>query len=58
MLERPLEIVAALLRLRDKYALFWRQEVSVEGPSQGSKLQVPQVKVSEEDLGSDGCLLV
>ena len=46
MLERPLEIFAALLRRRDKYALYWRQEVSVEGPLQGSKLQVPQVTVS------------
>ena len=27
MLERPLEIFAAPLRRRDKYALYWRQEV-------------------------------
>ena len=46
ILEIPLKILAALHRRRDKYALCWRQGVSVEGPLQGSKLQVRQVTVS------------
>ena len=34
MLERPLEIFAALLRLRDKHALYWRQEFMCRVSSQ------------------------